>query len=707
MGQRPDRQEQVVRRSATTRTRKTTDRCTTFRANNGGEARRRQRHARARVGPEHAQRVPVSRTSVRDRWPYQDLPDQTPAKRYLLRSDYNLTNSQQDQLPVQPARFARRPATCRAPRPPASAARSAAPPTYLHFGASNYTLLENIKSGIGEWNCGARPEHVEQPDQSGYTIERREPRRARQAVSLRRHPPGRHVLHVVRLRAVHGAATSCATSTFQLQDNFTKFGEQAHVHLRRAPRSGTIRTTCSGAAARRATTPTTRWPTSTPTRTTTWRTRTGRRRPSTLRRFKVRYSNVPGLEKPLQPLTVWYSGGYVQDEWRPRTDLTVTAGVRLDALGVHEHRVSERQSRRADVPRRGRVARPVPDRRDARHEDPVVAARGDQLGRLRTTAARRCGWAPVSSPVRRFTSGFRTSSATRACSSARSSCDNTTAFPFSPNSDRYKPTNVTGEGASSFELNVTDPDFKFPQVWRTNVAVDHRLPWGIVGTVEYLYNKDVNGIVLHQREPAGGAGVVHGTGQPAALYGQSHQQHAAERHHGALRAEEPEHRQVVEPLGQPVEDACSTAVSFRGAYSYGESQEHDRSWIHGRSRRLRTTSTPAIPTTRGSATRDTRRATGCSCSHLIHAARTSASARRPCRRSGKRSRRSRTSSSNVSYVFAGDMNGDGVLGQRPDLHPEQHVRDELPAVHAHQRHTCSRRMSRRRRSRPTSSRTRT
>ena len=52
--------------------------------------------------------------------------------------------------------------------------------------------------------------------------------------------------------------------------------------------------------------------------------------PVTLRRFKVRYSNVPGLEKPLQPLQVWYSGAYVQDEWRPRRDLTVTAGLRMD-----------------------------------------------------------------------------------------------------------------------------------------------------------------------------------------------------------------------------------------------------------------------------------------------------------------------------------------------------------------------------------------
>ena len=71
---------------------------------------------------------------------------------------------------------------------------------------------------------------------------------------------------------------------------------------------------------------------------------------------------------------------------------------------------------------------------------------------------------------------------------------NTTAFPFTSNIDKYKPTNVTGAPATSYELNVTDNGFQFPQVWRTNLAVDRRLPGGITGTAEFMYNRDVNGI---------------------------------------------------------------------------------------------------------------------------------------------------------------------------------------------------------------------
>src|SRR5205823_1630732 len=72
--------------------------------------------------------------------------------------------------------------------------------------------------------------------------------------------------------------------------------------------------------------------------------------------------------------------------------------------------------------------------------------------------------------------------------------DNTTAFPFNPNPDAYKPATVTGAPAASVDLAVTDPKFKFPQTWRSNIAIDRRLAWGVIGTGEFIYNRDVNGM---------------------------------------------------------------------------------------------------------------------------------------------------------------------------------------------------------------------
>ncbi len=49
---------------------------------------------------------------------------------------------------------------------------------------------------------------------------------------------------------------------------------------------------------------------------------------------------------------------------------------------------------------------------------------------------------------------------------------------------------------TSFDLNAMVPDFKWPQLWQTNLAVDHTLAGGIVGTAEFIYGRDMNAIVM-------------------------------------------------------------------------------------------------------------------------------------------------------------------------------------------------------------------
>ncbi len=67
--------------------------------------------------------------------------------------------------------------------------------------------------------------------------------------------------------------------------------------------------------------------------------------------------------------------------------------------------------------------------------------------------------------------------------------------PFNPSVDAYRPTGAAANTA--YNLAVTDNNFKFPQVWRSNLALDQQLPWGIIGTLEGIYTKDINA-VYHQ-----------------------------------------------------------------------------------------------------------------------------------------------------------------------------------------------------------------
>jgi hypothetical protein len=72
--------------------------------------------------------------------------------------------------------------------------------------------------------------------------------------------------------------------------------------------------------------------------------------------------------------------------------------------------------------------------------------------------------------------------------------DNTFARPWNPDPEHYKPTTITGAPAASYSLELVDHGFTFPQLWRTNIAIDQKLPGGFSGTFEAIYNSDINGI---------------------------------------------------------------------------------------------------------------------------------------------------------------------------------------------------------------------
>ena len=52
----------------------------------------------------------------------------------------------------------------------------------------------------------------------------------------------------------------------------------------------------------------------------------------------------------------------------------------------------------------------------------------------------------------------------------------------------------------SFDLNAMASDFKWPQVWTTNLAVDTELPWDLLGTFELVYGKDLNAIYMRNAD---------------------------------------------------------------------------------------------------------------------------------------------------------------------------------------------------------------
>ena len=215
--------------------------------------------------------------------------------------------------------------------------------------------------------------------------------------------------------------------------------------------------------------------------------------PVTARRYQVRYMNIPSLDKPSQPLYSTYGGAYAQDVWRPRSNLSVTAGLRID-VPFFENTAYNNANANALTFRDETGAAVQYDSGKMPGANilwsPRFGFNYDVSGDL-TTQIRGGTGVFTGQPLYVWISNQLGNTGVLQGSSLT---DNTAAFPFSTNVAKYKPTNVTGAPAASYELNVTDTNFKFPQVWRSNIAVDRRLPGGITGTAEFMYNRDVNGI---------------------------------------------------------------------------------------------------------------------------------------------------------------------------------------------------------------------
>ncbi|MCB8999980.1 MAG: TonB-dependent receptor [Bacteroidales bacterium] len=49
----------------------------------------------------------------------------------------------------------------------------------------------------------------------------------------------------------------------------------------------------------------------------------------------------------------------------------------------------------------------------------------------------------------------------------------------------------------SGQVDIFAKNFKFPQVFRTSIGLDKKLPWGLIGTVDVIYTKNLNNVMYH------------------------------------------------------------------------------------------------------------------------------------------------------------------------------------------------------------------
>jgi hypothetical protein len=65
--------------------------------------------------------------------------------------------------------------------------------------------------------------------------------------------------------------------------------------------------------------------------------------------------------------------------------------------------------------------------------------------------------------------------------------------PFNPDPKAYYPADQPPAGTIvPGTFTIISDKFKMPQTWKSSLALDAKLPWGMKGTLEGIYNKDIN-----------------------------------------------------------------------------------------------------------------------------------------------------------------------------------------------------------------------
>jgi outer membrane receptor protein involved in Fe transport len=433
--------------------------------------------------------------------PYQGYDNVTPSKRFIAKVDFNLNNRNKlsvryNHLDSDTDVLVSNSNSLGLSTSSTTGRRSGT--TALNFQNSNYIILENIRSLVGEWNSTlgnnmannlivGYSHHDESRDSRGAFfpfVDIHEAGQNYTAFGFEPFTPNNELRY----------------KSFQVQNNFTIYGPKHNLTFGASverydsenvffPGSQSVYVYNSLADFYRDA----RDYVANPNRTSS---------PVALRRFQVRFNNIPGQEKPIQPLEVLYAGVYGQDEWQFSKNLRLTLGLRVDVprfgnTGYTNALADQLSFRQEDGSTIQYQTGKLPDA--SLLWSPRLGFNWDVSGD-RTTQIRggsgiftgRPAYVWISNQIGNtgVLTGFE-------------SLDNIPAGraitaggrPFNPDPNRYKPTNVTGAPAASYELALTDPDFKFPQLWRSNIAIDRELPFfGLIGTAEFLYSRDVNGI---------------------------------------------------------------------------------------------------------------------------------------------------------------------------------------------------------------------
>lgn len=211
-------------------------------------------------------------------------------------------------------------------------------------------------------------------------------------------------------------------------------------------------------------------------------------------------------------LTVGQIALYLQDEWKPARNFTLTYGARVDKPLYFPSKASYRQpNMNADGTFAGTYQTGSPTLANTdnlklfdENGNPVTNGPGKQLDNTRM---------PTGKPLVSPRVGFNWDVSGRKTAQLRGGTGLFTGrFPF------VWVGNGIGNPHTGY-YEVTAHNFRWPQVWRSNIGFDYRLPTGTIVTIDAAYSRDLHAMMVRDYGLGTPTGTLNsGTGDTRAVY---------------------------------------------------------------------------------------------------------------------------------------------------------------------------------------------
>lgn len=224
------------------------------------------------------------------------------------------------------------------------------------------------------------------------------------------------------------------------------------------------------------------------------------------RQVQVTYSNVPGTTKPSAEFSAAQLGFYAQDEIQINPQFRLTAGLRLDVPVISNQ---PGYNIAVDTTFKGKYNTSNTPTGQLLWS-PRVGFNYDVIGNrsviVRGGAGVFTGRVPFVWISNQFTNSgtlYNTININDDTRTPVNEVNGGKGFVADPSNQ----TSV-GSAVRTFEVNLIDNNFKFPQVARFNLATDLRLPGGINATLEGMYSKTINNVLYQDVNLTAPTGVV-------------------------------------------------------------------------------------------------------------------------------------------------------------------------------------------------------